>query len=225
MSSPSLAIFDLDGTLADTLPAIAGAMNAVLRSEGLPEHPTDAYRRFAGDGASMLVRRATGHAFDGDQAAVARLVGLFRERDEKLDADLARSYDGVPEMLSHLERDGVLLAVLTNKEHPEALRLVDRLFGLGRFVAVEGAREGVATKPDPTVLLSIIRDARLTPRDAAYIGDTDTDMRTGRSAGVCTVGCAWGFRDEHELRATGADAVAHHPRDLPVIIASHCCGR
>lgn len=225
MARPLIAIFDLDGTLADTLPAIAGAMNAVLRAAGLAEHPEESYRRFAGDGAAMLVRRATRHEFDRDEAAVARLVGAFRERDEKLDAALARAYEGVPEMLSDLEREGALLAVLTNKEHPEALKLVERLFGLKRFVAVEGVREGVATKPDPSVLLSIIRDAGLTPRDAAFIGDTDTDMRTGRNAGVCTVGCAWGFRDEHELRATGADAVAHHPRDLPVIIASSCGGR
>ena len=216
--TPPMVIFDLDGTLVDTLPAIAGAMNGLLREEGLPEHPTEAYRRFAGDGALMLVKRATGHRFDQDPAALQRMLKAFRERDEKLDAALARPYAGVTEALEAIAGRGCPMAILSNKEHAEAEKLVVARFGAGRFVGVEGAAEGRPLKPDPTMLLLLLKRAGLTPRDAVYVGDTDTDMRTGRNAGVFTVGCAWGFRDAEELRATGADVVIASPEDLPGVI-------
>lgn len=210
-----LVVFDLDGTLVDTLPAIAEAMNAVLREEGLPEWPREKYRRFAGDGAAMLVKRATSHQFDHDDKKVAGLLQMFRERDEKTDEQFARPYDGVREALESLAADGATLAILSNKEHPEAWKLVEREFGIERFAAVRGVTPGAPLKPDPTVLLDIMAMARSTPTRTVYVGDTDTDMRTGRNAGVFTVGCAWGFRDADELRSTGADVVIASPRELP----------
>lgn len=215
---PALVVFDLDGTLIDTLHAIADAMNAVLRDEGLPEHHPDAYRRFAGDGATMLIRRATAHRFDSDPAAIDRMLRAFRERDEKLDAELARPYPGVMEMLDALAARGHPAAILSNKEHAEACKLVSARLGADRFIAVEGAAPGKPLKPDPTLLLLLTKQARRTPRDVVYVGDTDTDMRTGRNAGVFTVGCAWGFRDPDELRASGADVVIESPLSLPAVI-------
>lgn len=215
MPSPSLVVFDLDGTLVDTLPAIAEAMNGVLREEGLPTWPREAYRRFAGDGAMMLVRRATSHLFDQDPKALARLVDMFRERDEKTDVEFARPYDGVHAMLETLRDAGATLAILSNKEEPEARLLVEREFGMDRFVAVRGALPGGPLKPDPTALFDLIALARATPAATVYVGDTDTDMRTGRNAGVFTVGCAWGFRDAEELQATGADVVIGAAHELP----------
>lgn len=209
-----LAVFDLDGTLADTLRSIAEAMNAVLREEKLPEHPVEAYRRFAGDGAAWLVKRATGHRFNEDAAKVAELLQRFRERDEKTDEQFARPYDGVLPMLDRLRGAGLTLAVLSNKEQDEAIALCDRLFGPERFREVVGHDGRWPLKPDPTGLIAMIQRCGATPSRTAYVGDTDTDMRTGRSAGALTIGCSWGFRDAEELRATGADVVIDSPSDL-----------
>lgn len=217
-ASTELIVFDLDGTLVETLPAIAEACNAVLEGEGLPTHPREAYRRFAGDGARVLIQRATGHRFDDDPERVADLMRRFRERDEKADEDLAHPYEGIAEMLDGLRERAVPLAILSNKEHPEAAALVANRFGTDRFVAVLGHDGRFALKPDPTALLHIIREANTTPVRTVYVGDTDTDMRTGRAAGAFVVGCAWGFRDAEELAATGADVVIHHPTDLLRVI-------
>lgn len=213
-----LVVFDLDGTLVDTLPAIAEAMNGVLRDEGLPEWPRETYRRFAGDGAMMLVKRATRHEFDADHTRLLDLLRKFRERDEKTDEQFARPYDGVREMLDALRARCALTAIATNKEEPEALALVSREFGLDRFVAVRGAVPGGPMKPDPTPVHEIAALARVPLSRTVFVGDTDTDMRTGRNAGVFTVGCSWGFRDADELRATGADVVIGAAGELPGVI-------
>ncbi|MGE0175896.1 MAG: HAD family hydrolase [Phycisphaerales bacterium] len=209
-----LAVFDLDGTLVDTLPAIAEAMNAVLREEGLPEHPRDAYRRFAGDGAEMLVRRATGRAFDAEPRKLRELLMRFREHDVRTDEEFARPYAGVREMLEELRKAGWGVGVLSNKEHAEAEALVAREFGLEGFVEVLGHMEGGPLKPDPTGLLEMLSRARVGKGAVVYVGDTDTDMRTGRGAGVATVGVSWGFREAEELWATGADEVVGRAEEL-----------
>ncbi|TVQ59640.1 MAG: HAD family hydrolase [Phycisphaerales bacterium] len=221
MPAPELVVFDLDGTLVDTLRSICEATNGVLRDEGLPTHPIESYRRFAGDGAAMLIHRATDHQFRDDPDAIDRLIARFRERDEKTDAQYAKPYDGVPDMLDALASAGVQLAVLSNKEHAEAVAVVERWFGLDRFVEVAGHGVGYPLKPDPTGLLTIAQRFRATPARLAFVGDTDTDMRTGRNAQAFTVGCLWGFRDEPELRAAGADAIAASPSDLTPLLLSH----
>lgn len=215
MMHERLAVFDLDGTLVDTLPAIAEAMNAVLREEGLTEWARDAYRKFAGDGAEMLVRRATGRVFDGDTRKLRELVTRFREHDVRTDEEFARPYEGVREMLEELRRMGWGVCVLSNKEHAEAEALVAREFGLEGFVDVRGHVEGGGLKPDPTGLLEMMAAARVGRNAVVYVGDTDTDMRTGRGAGVATLGVAWGFREAEELWATGADEVALRAEELP----------
>lgn len=216
--APELIVFDLDGTLVDTLPAIAAACNGVLDEIGLPTHPTEAYRRFAGDGATMLIRRATRHQYDDDPDRLSDLVRMFRERDEKTDEELAHPYEGVVSMLSGLLEREIPLAILSNKEHAEAVALVERRFGLDPFVSVLGHDGRFPLKPDPESLFHLIKEARTTPRRTVYVGDTDTDMRTGRAAGAFVVGCAWGFRDPEELARTGADAVIERATDLVAII-------
>ncbi len=216
--APELIVFDLDGTLVDTLPAIAAACNGVLEEIGLPKHPTEAYRRFAGDGATMLLKRATGHQFDNDPDRLSDLVRMFRERDEKTDDELAHPYDGIVSMLSGLLERDIPLAILSNKEHPEAIALVEKRFGTEPFVAVLGHDGRFPLKPDPQSLLHLINAGRTTPRRTIYVGDTDTDMRTGRAAGAFVVGCSWGFRDREELERTGADAVIDRATDLVALV-------
>lgn len=223
-AAPDLIVFDLDGTLVDTLPAIAEACNAMLEGEGLPTHPREAYRRFAGDGAAMLVKRASGHRFDDDPERVADLVRKFRERDEKADEDLAHPYEGVASMLAGLLEREIPLAILSNKEHAEAVALVEKRFGAEPFVAVLGHDGRFPLKPDPHALLQLIKDAKTTPARTVYVGDTDTDMRTGRAAGAFVVGCAWGFRDRDELARTGADVVIDRPTDLVSLIDRAAAG-
>jgi phosphoglycolate phosphatase len=217
-STPELVVFDLDGTLVDTLPASAEACNAVLEEAGLPGHPREAYRRFAGDGATVLIQRATGHRFDDDPARIADLMRRFRERDEKADEDLAHPYEGITSMLSGLLERDIPLAILSNKEHDEAVALVEKRFGREPFVEIMGHDGRFPLKPDPGSLFHIIKHANTTPARTIYVGDTDTDMRTGRAAGAFVVGCAWGFRDAEELESTGADVVIHRPTDLVGLI-------
>lgn len=217
---PELVVFDLDGTLVDTLPAIADACNAVLEEIGLPTHPREAYRRFAGDGATMLLKRATGHRFDDDPEKLRDLVNRFRERDEKADAALAHPYEGITSMLSGLLEREIPMAILSNKEHAEAVALVEQRFGREPFVDILGHDGRFPLKPSPESLLHLIKHASTTPSRTMYVGDTDTDMKTGRALppgpdGACfVVGCAWGFRDAHELASTGADVVLERPTDL-----------
>lgn len=212
--APELIVFDLDGTLVDTLPAIAAACNGVLEEIGLPTHPTEAYRRFAGDGATMLLKRATGHQFDHDAERLADLVRMFRERDEKTDEELAHPYEGVLSMLAGLLERDIPLAILSNKEHAEAIALVHKRFGSEPFVSVLGHDGRFPLKPDPESLHFLINEGRTTPSRTIYVGDTDTDMRTGRAARAFVVGCSWGFRDREELERTGADVVIERPTDL-----------
>lgn len=217
-SAPELIVFDLDGTLIDSLPAIADACNAMLEAEGLPTHPREAYRRFAGDGAAMLVRRATGRRFDDDPDKIADLVARFRERDEKADDELAHPYEGIASMLAGLLEREIPLAILSNKEHAEAVAIVEKRFGSEVFSATIGHDGRFPLKPDPQSLHFLIQRARTTPARTIYVGDTDTDMRTGRAAGAFVVGCAWGFRDREELHATGADVVIDRPTDLVALV-------
>lgn len=219
MLQRDLVVFDLDGTLADTLGAIAASANGVLEELGLPTHPTDAYRRFAGDGAEMLMRRALGPFLKEHEAQLPELIRRFRERDEREDRTLSRAYEGVVGALDELRSAGLRLAVLSNKEHAEAETLTARLFGPDRFDAVRGHDGSFPLKPDASSLLDLIARARTTPGRTAYVGDTDTDMRTGRAAGALTIGCLWGFRDRDELLTSGADLIARHPSDLPRLIA------
>lgn len=218
MPRPHLAVFDLDGTLVDTLASIGAAMNAVLREEGLPEHPVDAYRKFAGDGARALVRRATGGRFDEDPARIDSLAARFRTRDEKTDAALARPYRGIPEAIEALRRAEVRMAVLSNKGHAEADALVERLFPGEPFEHVLGAGGRFPLKPDPAALRWMIEQERVSASHCVFIGDTNTDMITGTAAGVRTIGCLWGFRDADELVASGADDLAKTPYDLPGLL-------
>lgn len=218
MTRPDLVVFDLDGTLADSLPAIAASANGVLSELGLPTHPEDRYNHFAGDGAEMLIRRALGSFLPDFESRVPELIQRFRERDEREDRSLSRAYDGVAEALDDLASARVRMAVFSNKEHDEAVSLSERLFGAERFVEIRGHDGRFPLKPDPSGLLDLIALARTTRERTAYVGDTDTDMRTGRNAGVRTIGCLWGFRDRDELLASGADALAASPRDLPSLI-------
>ncbi|MFW6051383.1 MAG: HAD family hydrolase [Myxococcota bacterium] len=206
-------LFDLDGTLADTLDDIAGAMNHVLRERGMPTHGRDAYRDFVGSGVEALVRRAAPSA-DADPAELTR---AFRARYGKHMFDRTRPYPGVPDALRDLASRGVPMAVLSNKPHEPTRAMVARLFPEVPFREVRGARPGATLKPDPASALELAEVLGLAPAEVAYVGDTKIDMETACRAGMVPVGVLWGFRRRDELEAHGARRLLHHPRDLTTL--------
>lgn len=206
-------IFDLDGTLIDSLQDIADSMNAVLRALGLPAHPTDAYRMFVGDGVEWLVRRALPDAHrspDEVREITARVVEEYSRRWKAT----TRPYAGIPELLDELTARGIRLAILSNKPHAATRAAVEEFLSPWRFEAVQGAESGFPRKPDPAGALAIAQAMHLSVEAFAYLGDTDTDMRTATAAGMFPFGVLWGFRDAENLRSAGARTLLEHPLDL-----------
>jgi phosphoglycolate phosphatase len=207
-------IFDLDGTLLDSLADIAESVNAVLAEHGLATHPLTAYRSFVGDGMTMLIRRVVPEPLRDDDATVAALVKRLKEIYGSRSDRLTKPYDGIAALLDALEEQGIAMAVLSNKPHELTVGLVGRLLGSWRLAPVYGERPPVPRKPDPSAALAIARELGLAPEDILYVGDTPTDLATARAAGMPAIAAAWGFRSEAELREAGATRVAHHPSDV-----------
>lgn len=210
MSGIRAVIFDLDGTLADTLHDIMAAMNHVLSARGLPTHDERAYRQFIGEGARRLAEKASG----GMGASVDELVAAFRERYFAHLIEHSAPYPGVLELLRELHARGLALAVLSNKPHDATRRVVHELFDDVPLHPVLGQRDGVARKPDPAAALEIARTLQLEPAQCAFVGDTRVDMQTARAAGMRAIGVHWGFRAAPELHEAGAFAVIGRPPEL-----------
>lgn len=212
-------IFDLDGTLLDTLEDIARSMNRVLVARGIPGHDKDAYRYFVGDGARRLVFRAlpVNRRDDGTVDECLAALSAIYDTDWK---NATRPYDDVPEMLEALAGRDVKLAVLSNKPHGNTLRCVSDFFPGRNFSVVFGHREGIPLKPDPGAALEIAKMLDLAPAEIVYCGDTAVDMLTATAAGMRPVGVLWGFRPERELRDNGARDVIEHPLDLITLLQS-----
>ncbi|WP_426755468.1 HAD family hydrolase [Myxococcus sp. Y35] len=198
-------IFDLDGTLVDSLGDIADATNHALRLHGLPTHPESAYLRFVGSGVRELIRRAVPA---GEDALHEPVLAAYKAYYDDHLFDRTVHYPGIPEMLTALASEGTRLAVLSNKSDDFVKRLVARLLPGVPFAAVYGERPGLPRKPDPTAALALAGELHVPPAACAFVGDTSIDMDTARAAGMYGVGVAWGFRDVEELKAHGARAVA-----------------
>ena len=211
-------LFDLDGTLLDTLADIAAAMNSVLVHEGRPTHTVEAYRQFVGSGTTELVRRAVGEHLRDEP--LSRLVRLMRDAYAANPVDRTRSYAGVEELLGGLADRGVRFAVLSNKDHEMVQRIVRKVLPGHSFSEVVGLKPGVPAKPDPTSALGVSGAMEIAPEDVLYVGDSDVDMVTALRAGMYPVGAAWGFRGADELKDAGAAVVIEHPMDLLDIVSN-----
>ena len=206
-------LFDLDGTLLDTLEDLANSSNRILKALGFPIHPIDAYRYFVGDGAKMLMTRILPENQRNKQM-IERGLNLFRE-DYGQHWDInTRPYDGVPEMLDALQTQGLKLAVLTNKPHEFAVHCVASLLPTWHFERVFGQRDGVPRKPDPAGAIEIAEQLHLAPSEFLYLGDTANDMQTAVAAGMFPVGVLWGFRPREELQENGAQELLERPLDI-----------
>jgi phosphoglycolate phosphatase len=206
-------LFDLDGTLLDTIEDLADSMNTALAERGFPPRGVAECKLFVGDGVEMFATRALpeGHR---DEATVAAVVARHRREYSQRWANKTCAYDGVPGLLDELSSRGVAMAVLSNKPDDFTDLMVARLLPKWKFAAVRGARKGEALKPSPDAALWIASKLGLAPAEFLYVGDTNTDMQTANGAGMCAVGALWGFRSAGELLANGAKVLIERPLDL-----------
>ena len=203
-------LFDLDGTLTNTLQDIADAMNRALRLHGLPEWPLEAYRYLVGDGAKKLAERAVRER----QELALAVQKEYQAYYETHTMVTTKPYDGVPEMLRALEEQGYKLAVFSNKPDADTKNVVAHFFPEVGWSVVRGQVAGVPVKPDPTGAFAAAEAMGVSPDEVLYLGDTSIDMACARNAGMHPVGAVWGFRTAQELTDSGAEWLACHPADI-----------
>ncbi len=207
-------IFDLDGTLCDSVESIAWSGNHMLADLGMRQASLEDYKIFVGDGVDVLMRRLL--RFGGDSGSVhfeeaKRLyTGYFKEGC----LYNVKAYPGIPEVLARLKEQGAKLAVLSNKPHENTVNVIEKVFGPELFDLVQGQSELFPRKPAPDGALYLAESLQAVPEECLYIGDTGTDMKTGKAAGMYTVGVLWGFRDRQELVRDGADCVIADAAEL-----------
>ncbi|MGA2531702.1 MAG: HAD family hydrolase [Candidatus Aminicenantales bacterium] len=206
-------IFDLDGTLLDTIDDIAGAMNRVLEGRAFKPYGVEAYKGLVGDGIEEMVRRALAPRELGEEET-AGIVRDYRREYECCWRAHSRPYSGVPELLGELARRGVKMAVLSNKSHSFTEAMTLELLAPFRFDVIRGAIPGVPLKPDPKPALMIAAEVGVVPAEVIFLGDTKVDMKTAVAAGMLPVGALWGFRSAEELKANGAVALIASPIEL-----------
>lgn len=207
-------IFDLDGTLSDSIASMKYCGDRALAPFGYGPFPESDYKYFVGDGAANLVKRALKAGGDEDLVHFEEAFALYK----KFFADdcmyQVKPYSGIPELLAALKEKGLKIAVLSNKPHDQTIDVIETLFGKGYFDIIQGQKDELPIKPDPAGVFAILKQLNLTAEDILYLGDTATDMKTGKSAGAFTVGALWGFRDRKELEEGHADAIIAHPLEL-----------
>lgn len=212
-----LVIFDLDGTLLDTIADLAAATNYALRTLGYPQHDVEAYKMFVGNGIGMLFHRAL-----PEEARVssveARMRELFLSYYKDHSTDLTKPYDGIVELLEALKAHGVMTAVASNKYHEGTCRVIGNAFPDFKFDVVYGHREGYNVKPDPAIVFDILRECGVEDKSQAlYVGDSAIDMNTAKNAGLESVAVLWGFRSRAELEACGPSHVVSSADEILAI--------
>lgn len=207
-------IFDLDGTLADTLLSIGISCNEALATENLGPLPIEDYRYYAGDGARTLVERAMEAAGAPDMTRIDKVFQIYNDFFKKDCTYKVTVFDGILPLLARLKENQVKVAVLSNKPHDRTVDVIHKLFETDVFDAVLGQKDSVPRKPAPDGAMMIMAQFGVKPEECLYVGDTNVDMQTGNAGGMYTVGVLWGFRDRKELIANGADALIEHPMEL-----------
>lgn len=206
-------IFDLDGTLLDTIADLADSMNIVLERFGFPEHDIDAYKYFVGDGMEKLTERALPKGHRNREMVLKGLKVLKEVYGERQTAK-TMPYPGITELLDALRVKGLKTAVLSNKAQEFTQGIIQQLLGEWHFEEVVGARPGVPKKPDPTAAMEIANILNVNTSKILYLGDTNIDMKTANAAGMYAVGALWGFRTKEELIEGGAKEVVKHPMEI-----------
>ena len=210
---PKAILFDLDGTLLNTIDDLAFSVNTILSKHGFPTHEVEAYKYFVGNGARLMVSRAMPES-ERSEEMIAQCVAEVREVYNEHMLDKTCAYDGIAELLDELVRRKIRLAVLSNKPDRATLLLVEKYLGTERFAVVRGAIDGVALKPEPQASLLIAQALNVEPSQCLHVGDSGTDMLTAKNSGMTGIGVLWGFRQKDELLENGAQHVISAPGEL-----------
>ncbi|MCB1190154.1 MAG: HAD family hydrolase [Leptospiraceae bacterium] len=212
-------IFDLDGTLLDSITDIANAMNSVLGYFGYPKHPVSAYKLYVGDGVDILVKRALPQNKNIEKQIIEKCILAYRADYSKRWKENSKLYPGIPELMNIIQKIGIKTAILSNKPNDFTNQIVSNFMPQYKFEMVVGSQAEAPKKPDPTQALKIATHFNLSPSEIVFVGDTDTDMITARNAKMYPIGVLWGFRDASELKASGAKILLKEPRSFLEFIA------
>ncbi len=211
------AVFDLDGTLVNTIDDLGNTCDFLLKKYGYKyEWSTADYKKFVGNGAKKLVERAFGGKLNTSE--LERIYGEFKEIYEKTMLDNAYAYDGIKEQLDILKDKGLKLCVVTNKPNKAAKGMVEHIFGKGYFDFISGVVDGKPTKPDPYSTLLALESVGCNADEAIYFGDSNVDMKTARNAGIEAVGVTWGFRSFEELFAEHPSVIIDEPKYISKLV-------
>ncbi len=204
-------IFDLDGTLIDSIRDIAAAGNQALHSLGQPTHPVDAYRQFIGEGADVLMQRALP---DDQQHLTPQGLAEFKAYYAQHLSDFSTIYEGIDDVLDALIADNIAIAVLTNKPEPAAIAILNKMMPDRPWFKIAGQRDDIPKKPDPTAALAIANELNTPPQSCAFVGDSRPDMLTATRASMIPIGALWGYRDRTELQQAGSHVELDHPHQI-----------
>lgn len=207
----SLVIFDLDGTLLNTIADLGDACNYALRSLGFSEHARTTYNYMVGNGVRKLIERAEP---DADAETLEELLRIFKEYYNDHACNHTHPYEGIPQLLQTLKEEGIAMAVASNKYQEAVDKIVAHYFPDIPFVSVKGQQEGVPVKPDPSIVFSVLNEHPTPKSEVLYVGDSAVDIETARRACVESVGVAWGFRPISELRGAYADHIIFDPAEI-----------
>lgn len=205
-------IFDLDGTLVDSLPGIAGSLNRTLAAHGLPGHSDAMVRSFVGDGLRMLIQRGAPAGSAAD--LIDSLVALFKKDYDLTWNQGTKAYPGIDVMLDELQKSGFQMAVLSNKTHDFTVAMTRAVFPGIHFAKIIGQRDGIPHKPDPAGAFQIATELGTSPEHCYFIGDSTIDLETAANAGMKAIAVAWGYHDRQRLADAGATEIIEHPSEL-----------
>lgn len=207
-------IFDLDGTLTSTLDSIHYSVNETLKEMKLPNITKEECRQFVGDGARCLMERALFRTGEENVSRIEEAMKVYGRIFDENCTYLVEPYEGIVDMLQALKARNIKLAVLSNKPHPQTVKVVREIFGEDVFDFVQGQTEGIPKKPDPTGAWRLREKMGVLEEECLYIGDSEVDIQTGTGAGMKTVGVLWGFRSREALIEAGAKNLITHPKEL-----------
>ncbi len=207
-------IFDLDGTLADSLESIWYCANYAIGTCGFPPIDLEKYKFFVGDGADTLIKRCLAYSGDVEGTHFDKAFLQYQLFFKEHCMYHVKPYDGIVELLNNLKQAGIKIAVFSNKPHSRTLDVVETLFGKDYFDEILGQEDTRPKKPNPTGVFYMTEKLGVDVQDIAYVGDTSTDMLTGKNAGAWTIGVLWGFRDREELEKYKADVIVENPLDI-----------
>ena len=211
-------IFDLDGTLTDTLESLSYSVNATLKELGLGQITDTQCKAFVGNGARRLIEQSLQAAGDPEAKRIEEAMEVYGRIFKIHCTYHVAPYEGIVDMLQELKKEGVQLAVLSNKPHLQTQDVVATFFEKGTFARVYGQQEGVPRKPDPAAVHMILKELGVSGEECLYIGDSDVDMLTGRAAGVPAIGVTWGFRSREVLKEHGATYIVDKPEEIISIV-------